>query len=74
MLITGCTFDVGDDCIAVKPSGSIEPGQPSCENIIVDHCTFLHGHGMSIGGQTPGGLRHMIVAIAPSKTPKPESG
>jgi len=60
-LITGCTFDVGDDCIAVKASGNIEPGRPSCENITVTDCTFLHGHGMSIGGQTRGGLRHMIV-------------
>jgi polygalacturonase len=60
-LITRCTFDVGDDCIAVKASGNIEPGHPSCENITVTDCTFLHGHGMSIGGQTRGGLRHMIV-------------
>ncbi len=60
-LITGCTFDVGDDCIAVKPSGSIKPGRASCENMTIADCTFLHGHGMSIGGQTPGGLRHMVV-------------
>lgn len=60
-LITRCTFDVGDDCIAVKASGNIEPGHPSCENITVTDCTFLHGHGMSIGGQTRGGLRHMVV-------------
>ncbi len=60
-LITGCTFDVGDDCIAIKPSGKAVAGTPSCEDFTVADCTFLHGHGLSIGGQTPGGLRHLLV-------------
>ncbi len=60
-LIERCTFDVGDDCIALKPSGLIEPGQPSCRNFLIQNCTFFHGHGLSIGGQTPGGLENMTV-------------
>jgi polygalacturonase len=59
--ITGCTFDVGDDCIAIKPSGAGRDGEPSCADFLVENCTFRHGHGLSIGGQTPGGLRHLVV-------------
>jgi polygalacturonase len=60
-LIDHCTFDVGDDCIALKPNLQIDPAQPSCQNFTITNCTFLHGHGMSIGGQTNGGLKHMVV-------------
>jgi polygalacturonase len=60
-LIDHCTFDVGDDCIALKPTTKIDPARPSCENFTITNCTFIHGHGMSIGGQSNGGLHHMIV-------------
>jgi polygalacturonase len=60
-LITHCTFDTGDDCIAIKPTGAAPPGHVSCENFFITDCSFVHGHGMSIGGQTPGGLRHLTV-------------
>ncbi len=60
-LITGCKIDVGDDNIAIKPSKIDPSGKPSCENFTIDNCTFLNGHGMSIGGQTPGGLDGMTV-------------
>jgi polygalacturonase len=60
-LITRCTFDVGDDCIAIKASGKAPAGHVSCEDFFITDCDFRFGHGMSIGGQTPGGLRHLIV-------------
>ena len=60
-VIKGCTFDVGDDCIALKPSGRIAADQPACKDFLIENCTFLHGHGMSVGGQTPGGLEHLTV-------------
>ena len=60
-LITGCTFNVGDDCIALKPSARIDDAQPACKNFTIANCTFDHGHGLSIGGQTPGGLDGMTV-------------
>lgn len=59
--IVRCTLDVGDDNIAIKAHASGKPGRPACENFLVEGCTFLHGHGMSVGGQTPGGLRGLIV-------------
>jgi pectin methylesterase-like acyl-CoA thioesterase len=61
ILITGCTIDTGDDCIAVKAGDRYDPQQPSCQNILVTGCTFLHGHGMSVGSESYGGLRNMVV-------------
>ena len=60
--IADCTFDVGDDCIAVKAGGRPPAdGLPACLDVRVDRCTFRHGHGLSVGGQTSGGLRGLIV-------------
>lgn len=60
-LIQGCTFDDGDDCIALKASARYDPNRPSCENFLVTDCKFLHGHGMTVGSESYGGLRNMIV-------------
>jgi polygalacturonase len=48
--------DVGDDNIAIKSGaiGSAGPDAPSRDITITD-CTFLHGHGLSIGSEIAGG-------------------
>ena len=48
--------DVGDDDIAIKSGaiGSPGPDEPSRDITITD-CTFLHGHGLSIGSEIAGG-------------------
>ena len=60
--ISKCVIDVGDDNIAIK-SGHEDPAHPNaaCEDITVSDCTFLHGHGMSIGSETVGGVRNLTV-------------
>jgi len=58
-LITGCTIDVGDDNIAVKPASSRNPGN---RNFTITNCTFAHGHGMSIGSGTEGGIEDLRVS------------
>ena len=58
VLITGCLIDTGDDNIAVK-SGKPEHGP--VEDMLVENCTFLGGHGMSIGSETYGGVRNLTV-------------
>jgi polygalacturonase len=59
--INRCTIDVGDDNVAIK-SGKAVPGRTfACEDITVTDCTFLHGHGMSIGSETVGGVRNVTV-------------
>jgi len=59
-LITDCNIDTGDDDIAIKPA----PGTgrtPGNKHFVVRNCTFGHGHGMSIGGGSAGGLEDLLV-------------
>ena len=56
VLISHCRIDTGDDCIALGGGGG-----PVERDILVTDCTFLHGHGCSIGSGTSGGVRDMIV-------------
>ena len=59
--ITRCFIDVGDDNIAIKSGKKIAGREFGCENITVTDCTFKHGHGMSIGSETVGGVRNVTV-------------
>jgi polygalacturonase len=61
VLIQNCTIDTGDDNIALKPRPIPDHDHLSCENFLIQNCVFLHGHGMSIGGGSNGGVRNMIV-------------
>ncbi len=58
VVIERVTADVGDDNVAIK-SGAIDspgPDAPSRDIVITD-CTFLHGHGLSIGSEIAGGAQ-----------------
>lgn len=52
--------DVGDDNVAIKSGqpGSPGPDDPSTDITITD-CTFLHGHGLSIGSEIAGGVQNI---------------
>jgi polygalacturonase len=58
-LITGCLIDAGDDNIAVKPGSGRTPGN---KNYRITNCKFLHGHGMSIGSGSEGGIEDLTVS------------
>jgi polygalacturonase len=59
--ITKCMIDVGDDNVAIK-SGKKLPGREfGCEDITITDCVFKHGHGVSIGSETAGGVRNVTV-------------
>ncbi len=61
--IFDCTFDTGDDCIAIKsgknPEGNVV-NRPT-DNVWVSDCRFLRGHGISIGSEMSGGVRGVLV-------------
>jgi len=60
VVISHVFADVGDDNIAIK-SGAINspgPDDPS-RDITISDCTFLHGHGLSIGSELAGGARNI---------------
>jgi polygalacturonase len=64
VLIEGCSFDTGDDCIAIK-AGRNNDGRrvnaPS-ENIIIRNCRMKDGHGgVVIGSETTGGIWNVFA-------------
>ena len=61
VLITRCRIDTGDDNVAVKAGHKVPGHEFASENITVSDCTFLQGHGMSIGSETFGGVRNVTV-------------
>jgi polygalacturonase len=61
VLITHCRIDVGDDNVAIKAGKKVAGREFACEDITVKDCAFLHGHGMSIGSETVGGVRNVHV-------------
>jgi polygalacturonase len=64
VLIKNCTFNTGDDCIAIK-SGRNNDGRrvnvPS-ENIVIQGCTMKDGHGgVVIGSEVSGSVRNVYA-------------
>jgi polygalacturonase len=64
VLIEGCTFDTGDDCIALK-SGRNDDGRRlnvPVENVVIRNCTMKDGHGgVVIGSEISGGARNIFA-------------
>ena len=63
VLIENCSFNTGDDCIAIK-SGRNGDGRrvnvPS-ENIVIRGCRMKNGHGgIAIGSEISGGVRNVF--------------
>ncbi len=64
VLIKECSFDTGDDCIAIK-SGRNADGRrlkaPS-QNIVIQGCAMKDGHGgVTIGSEISGGVRNVFA-------------
>lgn len=59
--ITKCLIDVGDDNVAVKSGKRMDGREFAVEDLTVTDCTFKHGHGMSIGSETVGGVKNVLV-------------
>jgi polygalacturonase len=72
VLLQNCTFDTGDDCIAIK-SGRNGDGRRlavPCENLIITDCTMKDGHGgVSIGSEISGGARNVFVSNCHMSSP-----
>ena len=61
ILITRCVIDVGDDNVAIKSGRKMDGREYACEDITVTDCVIRHGHGVSIGSETVGGVRGLTV-------------
>jgi polygalacturonase len=64
VLIKNCLFNTGDDCIAIK-SGRDADGRRvamKSQNIIVQNCKMIDGHGgVVIGSEISGGVSNVFV-------------
>lgn len=64
VLIEGCVFDTGDDCIAIK-SGRNDDGRRlamPAQDILIRRCVMRDGHGgVTIGSEISGGCRRVFV-------------
>jgi polygalacturonase len=55
--------DVGDDDVAIKSGQANSPGPDApSKDITISDCTFMHGHGLSIGSEVSGGVQNVHVA------------
>ncbi|MBC7367272.1 MAG: glycoside hydrolase family 28 protein [Undibacterium sp.] len=64
VLIENCSFETGDDCIAIKSGRNADGRRVNvpAENIIVRNCTMKDGHGgVVIGSEIAGDCRNVFV-------------
>jgi polygalacturonase len=59
--ILNCVLDVGDDNVAVKAGHAVAGRAFCCQDITVSNCVCRHGHGISIGSETSGGVSNFTV-------------
>ena len=75
VLIEGCEFDTGDDCIAIK-SGRNADGRRlkrPTENVIVRNCVMKDGHGgVTIGSEISGDVRWVFAERCTMDSPNLE--
>jgi len=58
IIIDHLTIDTGDDNVAIKSGQPDSPGPDApSRHIVITDCTFLHGHGLSIGSEIAGGVQ-----------------
>jgi polygalacturonase len=73
VLIENCSFDTGDDCIAIK-SGRDRDGRQLAkptENVIIRNCDMKDGHGgITIGSEMSGGVRNVYVENCHLSSPR----
>lgn len=60
--IENMVIDDGDDDVAIKSGLPGSTNNSPSTNITVRNCTFLHGHGMSIGSEVAGGVQDVHVS------------
>jgi polygalacturonase len=72
VLIEGCFFDTGDDCIAIK-SGRDDDGRRinmPTENVIIRNCTMKDGHGgVVIGSEITGNVMNVFAEKCDMSSP-----
>ena len=62
VLVDGCTFNTGDDCIAIKAGKDLDTQYGPSQNIVVQNCTMQSGHGgITLGSEMAGGIQNVFA-------------
>jgi polygalacturonase len=64
VLIENCTFDTGDDCIAIKAGRNRDGRRVAVptQNVVIRNCDMKDGHGgLTIGSEMSGNVRNVFV-------------
>ncbi|WP_179021063.1 glycoside hydrolase family 28 protein [Winogradskyella forsetii] len=72
VIIKNCTFNTGDDCIAIKAGRDAEGRRVAIksENIVVQNCKMIDGHGgVVIGSEMSAGVTNVYVENCEMNSP-----
>lgn len=62
VLVESCTFDSGDDCIAIKAGKNRDTQYGPSQHIVIQNCTMQSGHGaITLGSEMAGGIQHVYA-------------
>ena len=62
VLVEGCTFDTGDDCIAIKAGKDLDTQYGPSQNIVIQNCVMHSGHGgVTLGSEMAGGIQNVFA-------------
>ena len=62
VLVEGCTFNNGDDCIAIKAGKNSDTNYGPTRNILIRNCVMNSGHGgVTLGSEMAGGIEHVYA-------------
>jgi polygalacturonase len=62
VLVEGCQFDTGDDCIAIKAGKNRDTQYGPSQNIVIQGCTMHSGHGaVTLGSEMAAGIQHVYA-------------
>ncbi len=62
VLVDGCTFNTGDDCIAIKAGKDLDTQYGPSQNIVIQNCTMQSGHGaVTLGSEMAGGIQNVFA-------------
>jgi polygalacturonase len=62
VLVEGCQFNTGDDCIAIKAGKNLDTQYGPAQNIVIQKCTMQSGHGaVTLGSEMAGGIQNVYA-------------
>jgi polygalacturonase len=62
VLVDGCTFNTGDDCIAIKSGKNRDIQYGPTRNVVIQNTIMNSGHGgVTLGSEMAGGIEHVYA-------------